>query len=545
MTSVHISDISAWFNIKFANNTSNPLCYAEHIFLNGEEITNLAIPNGVTTIGNYQFQNCTALTSVIIPNSVTSIGDGAFSGCSRLASVTFGDNLTNIGKDAFGYCSNLTVVNISDIGAWCNIKFYNDASNPLHATTNKYTPQGCLYLNGEVINDLKIPDNVESINDYAFYGCLNLKSVNIPKSVTSIGASAFYKCLGLATVSIPNSITSIGNQAFYGCTSLQRVTIPNSVTSLGNSAFFGCTNLSKVSLGNKIGSIGEYTFSRSAITKIVIPNSVRNIEEYAFHECNSLRAIYIKSNYPPSIKKYTFSLDQNNYITLYIPYGTKSEYNTGFWYEFRKFETWDPSSNDWNVTDAGFSTLYLDYAVDIPEDVEVYIGTIVKNNRIILNRITGVLPAYTAIIIKADKGTYTFFPTNEVADPIYNNILRGTVSDTEIVAESGTSYYVLSAPDGEVAMYRAKLSDGKFLNNANKAYLPISNGDLGIFDDEVDSSVEQLSRRLVFDFGDETGIDEVKTENGKVKTAVYDLSGRRVQKAQKGIYIQNGKLMVK
>jgi hypothetical protein len=57
--------------------------------------------------------------------------------------------------------------------------------------------------------------------------------------------------------------------------------------------------------------------------------------------------------------------------------------------------------------------------------------------------------------------------------------------------------------------------------------------------------VELLSRRLVFDFGDETSIDEVKTENGKVKTAVYDLSGRRVQKAQKGIYIQNGKLMVK
>ena len=93
-------------------------------------------------------------------------------------------------------------------------------------------------------------------------------------------------------------------------------------------------------------------------------------------------------------------------------------------------------------------------------------------------------------------------------------------------------------------MYLAKLTDNKFWNNANKAYLPINYGDLGVFDEEVDSSVEQLSRRLVFDFGDETSIDEVKTENANVKTAVYDLSGRRVQKAQKGIFIQNGKKVI-
>jgi hypothetical protein len=94
-------------------------------------------------------------------------------------------------------------------------------------------------------------------------------------------------------------------------------------------------------------------------------------------------------------------------------------------------------------------------------------------------------------------------------------------------------------------MYLALLTDNKFWNNANKAYLPINYGDLGIFNEEVDSSVEQLSRRLVFDFDDETGIDELKGENGKVKTALYDLSGRRVQKAQKGIFIRDGKVVVR
>ena len=125
--------------------------------------------------------------------------------------------------------------------------------------------------------------------------------------------------------------------------------------------------------------------------------------------------------------------------------------------------------------------------------------------------------------------------------------MLGSATNTYVTAEANTTYYVLSAPDGDVAMYRALITDGKFLNNANKAYLPISNGDLGIFDDEVDSSVEQLSRRLVFDFGEEeTSIDEVLTTDKSQKTKdIFDLSGRRVQKAQKGIYIQNGKLMVK
>jgi hypothetical protein len=87
-------------------------------------------------------------------------------------------------------------------------------------------------------------------------------------------------------------------------------------------------------------------------------------------------------------------------------------------------------------------------------------------------------------------------------------------------------------------MYLAELTDGKFLNNANTAYLAIAKKALA-------DDVEHLIRGLVFDFDEETGVDELKGENGKVKTAVYDLSGRRVQKAQKGIYIQNGRLVVK
>jgi len=81
LTRVDISDVEAWCNILFNDSSSNPLCYAHHLYLNGEEIKDLVIPNSVTSIGNYAFEYCSALTSVTIPNSVTSIGSYAFSYC--------------------------------------------------------------------------------------------------------------------------------------------------------------------------------------------------------------------------------------------------------------------------------------------------------------------------------------------------------------------------------------------------------------------------------------------------------------------------------
>ena len=97
-----------------------------------------------------------------------------------------------------------------------------------------------------------------------------------------------------------------------------------------------------------------------------------------------------------------------------------------------------------------------------------------------------------------------------------------------ITAEDNTSYYILAATDDNVGMYPVKLVDGAFLCKANKAYLPISSA----------------PARIYFDFGTETGI--LETENGNVKTEnCYDLSGRRVQNAQKGIFIVNGKKVVK
>lgn len=194
LTSVHIEDLAAWCNIKFMYSSfSNPLSYAGHLYLNGQEVKDLIIPDSVTKIGRSAFDECSGLTSVTIPNSVTEIE-----------------------YHAFRYCSGLTSVHIEDLAAWCKIKFKHKTANPLRYAYH-------LYLNGQEVKDLIIPDSVTTIGDYAFNCCYKLTSVTIPDSVTTIGDEAFYYCPNLTSVTIPNSVTEIGDGAFHICDGLTEI----------------------------------------------------------------------------------------------------------------------------------------------------------------------------------------------------------------------------------------------------------------------------------------------------------------------------------
>ncbi len=156
-------------------------------YSNRSSIKKVIIESGVTSIGDYAFYNCSILISVTIPDKVRNIGDRTFSGCSSLTSVTIPDSVTSIDRFAFSGCSSLVKVYITDIAKWCGISFGGDDSNPLCNGAN-------LYLNGELVKDLTIPDGVTKIKDYAFDGCSSLTSVTIPDSVTSIGWYAFSYC---------------------------------------------------------------------------------------------------------------------------------------------------------------------------------------------------------------------------------------------------------------------------------------------------------------------------------------------------------------
>ena len=181
LSGVYISDLVAWCAIEFGGSSANPLYYAGNLYLNDELVTELVIPEGVTSIGSYVFRSCSSLTEVMIGAGVTSIGSSAFYGCS---------NLTEINYNAMA---------VADLTSDSNV-FYNAGS----------VSDGTTVIFGE---------SVTSIPAYLFVGA-DITSVTIGSYVESIGSSAFRDCSGLTEITIPASVTSIGTDAFFGCSNL-------------------------------------------------------------------------------------------------------------------------------------------------------------------------------------------------------------------------------------------------------------------------------------------------------------------------------------
>ena len=327
LTKIIVKDIAAWCNISFDAYKDNPLYYVKHLYSDGNtEITDLVIPDGVTSISDYAFEDCTGLTSVTIPNSVTSISSSAFSGCSALTDVTLnsnaivsntntsssslssifgsqvskytiGEGVTSIGDYAFRDCRGLTDIRVADGNTTYDSR---DNCNAIVETSTNTLIVGC--------KNTTIPSSVTSIGSSAFRDCSGLTSVTIPNSVTTIGSYAFAYCSGLTSVTIPNSVTSIGNKAFASCSKLTSINIPSSVTTIGSSVFSGCSGLTSINIPSSVTSIGDDAFSYcSGLTRVTIPSSVTSIGGGAFYGCSGLTKVIL-----PDIAKWC-SISFNSY----------------------------------------------------------------------------------------------------------------------------------------------------------------------------------------------------------------------------------------
>ena len=354
------------------------------IFRGSTSLKTVNIGASVTSIGSNAFSGCSSLTSVTIPNSITNIGENAFNGCEKLdynvydngcyvgnddnpylalfmtkkqditsctinskckvicggafsgrynlPSITIPESVIDIGANAFSGCNKLEKAEFASINSFCGFSFDNSNANPL-------TYAHHLYINGEEVTDLVIPNTVTAIGNYAFYGCNNLKSVSIPNTITSIGDYAFSGCNSLKSLTIPNSVVSVGKSTFNGCDSLTAVTTESDadfsnsalyfkndgfryqvldkerveivgidrIQEFGWSSWGGGGSLEKigktqmtipatVTAGNtyNVVGIGKSAFARiSNLTSVIIPNSVTNIKEGAFSNCSALKSITI------------------------------------------------------------------------------------------------------------------------------------------------------------------------------------------------------------------------------------------------------------
>ena len=305
------------FNVESVTIPNSVFKLGNRSFFACNNLTTIDIPSSITIIGNKVFEACSSLISInvdvnsnyssdngvlynkmadtliccpagkteafIVPEFVTTIADYAFQNCRNLTSITVPSSVFSIGVNAFSTCTSLIAVNVA-----ANNMNYSSNDGILY---NKLQDTLICCPSGKM-GTITIPNTVVTIADEAFNFCRDLVSVIIPNSVTTIGKAVFAHCYGLHSVEMGCSIKSIGNFAFEWCSGLTSIIIPDSVTSMGNYTFSDCSYLKSAIIGNSVTEIGESAFSNcSRLSSIIIPNSVSKVGYAAFYECVRLTSV--------------------------------------------------------------------------------------------------------------------------------------------------------------------------------------------------------------------------------------------------------------
>lgn len=197
----------------------------------------VTLKNGVRSIGEDAFRDCSSLEGVIFENTVLEkISDGAFWGCSALSSIALPDSVTEIERNAF-------------------------------------------FETG--LRNIQLPEKLTLIGGGAFCNCKNLKQVQLPPQLKELGEGAFFNCENLAQIQLPSQLNKLGTDAFRDCTSLDKIDIPAGLKQI-ESATFCNTGLTSVTLHEGLTKIEDWAFHDCLkLKKIRIPKSVTDIGELA------------------------------------------------------------------------------------------------------------------------------------------------------------------------------------------------------------------------------------------------------------------------
>ena len=313
-------------------------------------------------------------------------------------------------------------------------------------------------------------------------------------SVTSIGERAFRYCKGLTSVTIPNSVESIGEEAFFDCINLTSVVLPNNLTRIERRTFYNCSSLNTITIPNTVRSIGVGAiYGCKSLNSIIISPSVTLIEEYAFQECTGLSSVHIsdltawcnitfeKMLSNPLYLAGHLFLNGKEIKDLIIPSGVTKIGYAGF------------------CGGAGFTSVSIPNSVtSIGEWAFSYCSGLTSVT--IGNGVTSI-------------GGDAFSCCPELLD-VYSYAENVPSTSSYAFYSSNYSNATLHVPDGSIESYKTTEPWSGF-------------------------------GKIVALTEEETSIDELKGENVNCITEIYDLSGRRVQKGQKGIFIQSGKVVVK
>ena len=393
----------------------------EEAFANCQSLKSVDMPQGTKHIGARAFLDCKNLNSITISRDVINIGEFAFSGCTRLKEIYFNATVMNdlksgsnifddagtngigikltvgsnvykipaylfylssyggtidlltvnfeedsacraIGENAFASCE-IKNLHINDLASWCQIKFKSGANPIGHAER--------IYLEGEIVTELVIPDGVTKIEDYAFSNFDSLTAVTIPNSVKSIGSHAFYYCKGLANVVIPNEVTDVGDYAFYQCSNITSLTIGTGLKSIGVSAFQYCSKLSEVYFNaiemNDL-KYNDYVFSYAGRDSyginLVVGNNVKKIPGYLFYDSGYIKSVkFEEESVCTSIGQSAFAFCDTLYSVI-IPVSVTSIGKNAFYSDNLTNIKYRGSKEQWSVIEKG-DDAYMQYSCSI------------------------------------------------------------------------------------------------------------------------------------------------------------------------------------
>lgn len=387
-----------------------------------------------------------------------------------------------------------------------------------------------------------------TIGQYAFYNCSSLASIAIPQSISIIENGLFYGCSSLAGVDIPSTVTSIGDEAFYGCSSLASVDIPNTVTSIGAVAFWQCSSLKSINIPNSVTTIEEYAFEGcSSLANVTIPHSVTTIGDYAFSNCYSLTNVTIGKSVT-GIEKNTFKYCLLDNIYCYAnPKGfvwNDDIYCDGFkpdkgtLFHVYKRRDWEKAFPDANVTFVDdlkpkitvgiiyrnnkpeFWSSFYDSSENFVADEGIRVFMVnADNNQLKLIEVKDrIINKGQGVVLKSatEDVSLSYSETASSADYSQNSL-----TGTDVDMTNPGNAYVLNSKTSGLGFYKLS-AEGKI--RANKAYL-VGSADARDF--------------MAFDDEDATGIKSAASN--KDSNNVYNLSGQRVSRPSKGIYVVDGK----
>ncbi len=306
----------------------------------GREITNLVIPNNITSIGAAAFKDTKKLQAVYMSDSVATAGMELFEG-SSLNSIRLSNKLDRLYSSAFAKCENLKEIVLPDsLTIIDNNTFESSGLIKIQLSQKLKKIYSAVFRNCRFLESISLPNTVTALGTETFNGCYNLKYVKLSNNLTEINTRTFNKCISLKNVDIPLNVTSIKDYAFSGC-GLETIQIPSKVTSLSTCCFSSTRNLKEFTFTSSINSISTCIFENSAIEKVEIkgvktfsfypdgsysPNATfymaYNLKEIKFDgtldqfkQCFSNNGLCFKSNFDGKLEKVTY-FENNEYKTI-------------------------------------------------------------------------------------------------------------------------------------------------------------------------------------------------------------------------------------